>query len=111
MYGRCINHRSKELVVRKGVRTFVVDPFNKVRFKGGVESVTGNLTNDYTSTYLNLIDSFCRKHDVLGTLVAHPVKIRKDITGVAIFRKYKPKGDCMNICLSYFDIYLRETLT
>lgn len=65
--------KGAELVKRKGIKCLVIDPFNKIRLK---ESLKKNI-NDYTSDYLNEIDDFCRRYDVLVILVAHPVKMRK----------------------------------
>lgn len=66
-------NKAKELVVRKGVRCIVLDPFNKVRLK----SAPRNDINIYTEEYLNKIDEFCKKWDVLIILVAHPKKMNK----------------------------------
>ena len=33
---------------------------------------------DYTNLYLNKVDSFCKKHDVICILVAHPTKPQSD---------------------------------
>lgn len=63
-----------ELVKRKGVRIFVLDPFNKIRFK---EYLNKNI-NDYTSAYMNEIDMFCKKHQCHIFLVAHPIKMQKE---------------------------------
>jgi twinkle protein len=60
----------KELIFRKGIKCFVLDPFNKIRYKKGDE----RFITEYTNDYLSIIDNFCRKHDVLGIVVAHPVK-------------------------------------
>ena len=62
-----------ELVKRKGIKVFVIDPFNKVRLKGA----SGNI-NEYTNEYLNLIDIFCKKYKCLVYLVMHPVKMAKE---------------------------------
>lgn len=63
----------KELIFRKGIKVFVLDPFNKIKLKSSDEN---NITK-YTNDYLAMIDTFCRKHDVLGIVVAHPVKIKE----------------------------------
>ncbi len=63
----------KELVKRKGVRFFVLDPFNKIPLK---ES-KGKNTNDYTSDYLNEIDIFCKQTQSHVFLVMHPNKMQK----------------------------------
>lgn len=66
-----------ELVKRKGIKYFVIDPYNKIKLK---ESSNRDI-NTYTSDYLLTIDTFCRKYDVLGLIVAHPVKMGK-INGI-----------------------------
>lgn len=63
----------EELVHRKGVRVFVIDPFNKAKLK---ESASKNI-NDYTADYLMEIDTFCRKTNSIVYLVAHPTKMKK----------------------------------
>lgn len=65
--------KMEELVKRKGIRVIVLDPFNKVKLK---ESTNKNI-NEYTNDYLNEIDMFCKKHQVIGFLVAHPNKMKK----------------------------------
>jgi twinkle protein len=62
-----------ELVKRKGIKVFVIDPFNKVKLKGA----SGNI-NEYTNEYLNLIDVFCKKYSCFVYLVMHPVKMSKE---------------------------------
>jgi twinkle protein len=62
-----------ELVKRKGIKVFVIDPFNKVKLKGA----SGNI-NEYTNEYLNLIDIFCKKYKCFVYLVMHPVKMSKE---------------------------------
>lgn len=66
--------KGEELVKRMGIRCLVIDPFNKVRDK---ENVNMSI-NDYTNSYLNKIDTFCKKNDVLVILVAHPTKPQSD---------------------------------
>lgn len=66
--------KGEELVKRMGIRCLVIDPFNKVRDK---ENLNLSIT-DYTNMYLNKIDSFCKKNDVLVILVAHPTKPQND---------------------------------
>ncbi len=60
-----------ELVKRHGVRIFVIDPFNKVKLKGGSSETT-----KYTEEYNLLIDEFVKKYNVHLFLVAHPVKLQ-----------------------------------
>ena len=69
--------KTRELVVRKGIKCLVIDPYNKVRLK---ESL-GKGWNDYTNDYLNELDTFARANDILIILVAHPNKMGKDGAG------------------------------
>lgn len=66
--------KGQELVRRLGIRCLVIDPYNKVRDKENLKLGI----NDYTNAYLNKIDTFCKKNDVLVILVAHPTKPEKD---------------------------------
>jgi len=91
--------KGEELVKRKGIRCLVIDPYNKVRYKDGK-----NLgINDYTNEYLNKVDNFCKKHDVLVIVVAHPTKPEKidgklqpptfyDVKGGGEFYDMSPHG-------------------
>lgn len=63
----------KELVRRRGVRVFVIDPYNKIRLKG----FSSNQVNEYTLEYLNKIDRFCKEFQAIIYLVVHPVKMQK----------------------------------
>jgi len=63
----------RELVYRKGIKYFVLDPYNKIKLK---ESASKDVVS-YTNDYLNEIDIFCKKYDLLGIIVAHPVKPEK----------------------------------
>lgn len=66
--------KGEELVKRMGIRCLVIDPYNKVK-----DSKNINLSiNDYTNLYLNKIDNFCKKNDVLVLLIAHPTKPQND---------------------------------
>ncbi len=63
----------EELVKRKGIRVAVLDPFNKIRLKG---SLNKNVT-EYTNDYLNALDHFARRLNILLIVVAHPTKMEK----------------------------------
>ena len=69
--------KGRELVIRKGIKALVIDPYNKVRLK---ESIGKNWT-DYTNDYLNELDVFARANDVLPVLIAHPNKMPKNAAG------------------------------
>lgn len=69
--------KAAELVKRKGIKCLVIDPFNKVR---DVDSKTEDV-NKYTMDYLQKIEVFAKKYDVLVFIVAHPTKMYKDKDG------------------------------
>ena len=69
--------KGSELVKRKGIRCLVIDPYNKVRLEKG----NGMSITDYTMEYLTKIDEWCKKHDCLVILAAHPRKMQKKETG------------------------------
>jgi len=72
-----ILRKGAELVKRKGIKCLVIDPFNKVR---DVDSKTDDV-NKYTMEYLQKIEIFAKKYDVLVFIVAHPTKMYKDANG------------------------------
>lgn len=85
--------KAEELVVRKGIKVLVIDPFNKVRLKSEIPSITGNKINDYTNQYLFKIEEFARKFDIIPILIAHPNKMPKEVNGKrAIPDMYDVKG-------------------
>ena len=59
----------RELVKRKGIRIFAIDPFNKVKLKKGISNI-----NDFTSEYHLLLDEFVKETKSHLFLVAHPTK-------------------------------------
>ncbi len=69
--------KGAELVKRKGIKCLVIDPFNKVR------DINANSddVNRYTMDYLQKIEVFAKKYDVLVIVVAHPTKMYKDKDG------------------------------
>ena len=69
--------KGAELVKRKGINVFVIDPFNKVNMKGkSAMSIV-----DYTQEYLSKIEVFSRKYNVFTIVVAHPTKQYKNPNG------------------------------
>ena len=69
--------KGAELVKRKGIKCLVIDPFNKIR---DVDAVSDDV-NRYTMDYLQKIEMFCKKYDVLVFIVAHPTKMYKGADG------------------------------
>jgi twinkle protein len=93
----------KELVKRKGVKVFVIDPYNKVRLKTKSKD-----TNEYTREYLNEIDIFCKENNCIVILVPHPVKMAKE-DGTDTFKiptAYDIKGGGEFFDMSYHMIAL-----
>lgn len=66
-----------ELVKRKGVRIFILDPFNKIKLR----SVDRSKINEYTEEYHIMIDEFVKKYDCHVFLVLHPNKLQMKKVG------------------------------
>lgn len=64
----------RELVLRKGVKMAVIDPWNYLEHK----QPANQTETQYISEALSLIKEFCVRHDVHLFLVAHPRKLMKD---------------------------------
>ena len=69
--------KGAELVKRKGIKCLVIDPFNKVRDV----NASSDDVNRYTLEYLQKIEVFAKKFDVLVIVVAHPTKMYKGQDG------------------------------
>ena len=69
--------KGAELVKRKGIKCLVIDPFNKVRDT----NAQSDDVNRYTMDYLQKIEIFAKKYDVLVFIVAHPTKMYKGQDG------------------------------
>ena len=69
--------KGAELVKRKGIKCLVLDPFNKIRDT----NANSDDVNRYTMDYLQKIETFCKKYDVLTFIVAHPTKMYKGQDG------------------------------
>lgn len=66
--------KAKYLVRRRGIRIFVLDPFNRIEH----EQAGGETETLYISRLLNRMTAFAQQHDILFILMAHPTKVRKD---------------------------------
>tara|TARA_R110000787_G_scaffold263380_1_gene369157 strand:- start:561 stop:2414 length:1854 start_codon:yes stop_codon:yes gene_type:complete len=94
-----------ELVKRKGVRIFILDPFNKIKLK----KIDRSKINEYTEEYHIMIDEFCKKYDCHIFLVLHPNKIQmkrldKDNFSEKTFKMptaYDAKGGGEHFDMSY----------
>ncbi len=94
-----------ELVKRKGVRIFILDPFNKIKLK----KIDRSKVNEYTEEYHIMLDEFCKKYDCHIFLVLHPNKISmkrldKDTFSEKTFKMptaYDAKGGGEHFDMSY----------
>jgi len=68
-----ILQKTKELVLRKGVKALLLDPWNYVEHK----SQKGQTETQYVSECLTKIKAFALTHQVHIFLVAHPLKMPK----------------------------------
>jgi twinkle protein len=89
----------KELYKRKGVKIFILDPFNRVRLKGANRSDV----NEYTELYHAELDKFVKETDSHLFLALHPVKIKPKEDGKTfpIPSAYESKGGGEHFDMSY----------
>lgn len=69
--------KATELVVRKGIKGLIIDPWNYIEHK----RTFGQSETDYVSECLTKIKSFALKLGVHVFLVAHPTKLKKEANG------------------------------
>lgn len=65
--------KAKELVMRKGIKGLLIDPWNYIEHKRAV----GQTETDYVSECLTKIKAFCIQNMVHIFLIAHPTKMPK----------------------------------
>jgi len=72
--------KCKELVKRKGINGFVIDPWNFIEhpYKGKSET-------DYTSEALSKLTKFVQAYDVHLWLIAHPTKARQNPNKLTLY--------------------------
>jgi twinkle protein len=89
----------KELSRRKGCRIFVIDPFNKVKLKNNITSIT-----DFTNEYHTQLDAFVKETNSHLFLVAHPNKTEDAEGSESTFKMpnaYHIKGGGEHFDMSY----------
>ena len=69
-----ILEKAEALVRRKGIRVFILDPYNCLEH----QIPHGQSETQYISEFLEKLRSFARRRQVLVVLAAHPVKMKKD---------------------------------
>jgi len=65
----------RNLVLRHGIKSFIIDPWNTIQ-----HSFDGLLETQYIEKALNKLTTFKQVNDLAVFLIAHPTKIRKDQT-------------------------------
>lgn len=88
-----------ELSRRKGCRIFIIDPFNKVKLKQGITSIT-----DFTNEYHTQLDAFVKETNSHLYLVAHPNKTEQAEGSDSSFKMpnaYNIKGGGEHFDMSY----------
>ena len=71
-----ILERAKFLVRRRGIKSLVIDPYNRLENEQGGRSET-----QYISQLLDKLTNFAQQNDVLVILMAHPTKMQRDSSG------------------------------
>ena len=69
-----ILERAEALVRRKGIRVFILDPYNCLEH----QIPQGQSETQYISEFLEKLRSFAHRRQVLVILAAHPIKMKKD---------------------------------
>ena len=68
-----ILEKAKELVLRKGIKGLLIDPWNYIEHK----AMAGQTETQYVSDCLTRIKAFAATHGIHVILVAHPTKLGK----------------------------------
>ena len=69
-----ILEKAEALVRRKGIRVFILDPYNCIEH----QIPHGQSETQYINEFLEKLRNFARRKQVLVILAAHPVKMKKD---------------------------------
>jgi twinkle protein len=66
---------AKNLIKSKGIKIFVIDPYNRLDHK------YTDTETQYISRFLDKLTSFARYNKILLFLIAHPTKMKKNMSG------------------------------
>lgn len=69
-----ILEKARQLVVRKGIKGLLIDPWNYIEHK----IPKGYSETQYISEALTEVKGFCMKHGIHAIIIAHPTKLQKD---------------------------------
>ena len=72
----CILEKARQLVRRRGMRIFVIDPLNRI----DQQLEPGQTELQYITSLLNKLSRFAQQHKCLIILVAHPRKVNRNTT-------------------------------
>ena len=70
--------KAKASCLRYGVRGFIFDPYNEIN----ADRSGGKREDEHIRDLISKCKSFCRQHDVVIWMVAHPAKMARDNDGV-----------------------------
>ncbi|MBP1613408.1 MAG: family ATPase [Bacteroidetes bacterium] len=70
-----ILQKARELVLRRGIRLLVIDPFNRLEH----QIPQGMSETQYISSFLDQLTNFALRYQCLVILVAHPRKMNRDL--------------------------------
>ena len=82
-----ILEKAKYLVVKRGIKILVIDPYNRLESQQGSKSET-----QYISEVLDKLTNFAQQNDVLVILMAHPRKILKETSTDGVPTLYDING-------------------
>jgi len=112
-----ILEKAKELVLRKGIKGLLIDPWNYIEHK----FAKGHNETQYISDCLTLLKSFASIHNIHIILVAHPSKMAKingkyevptlySVSGSAHFFNKTDNGICVhrNFDNNTVDVYVQK---
>jgi len=112
-----ILEKTKELILRKGIKGLLIDPWNYIEHK----SEKGQTETQYISECLTKIKAFCLTHNVHIFLVAHPAKMAKvsgkyevptlyNVSGSAHFFNKADNGICVHrdFGSTKVDVYIQK---
>ena len=112
-----ILEKTKELILRKGIKGLLIDPWNYIEHK----SEKGQTETQYISECLTKIKAFCLTHNVHIFLIAHPSKMPKvagkyevptlyNVSGSAHFFNKADNGICVHrdFGSTKVDIYIQK---
>ena len=69
-----ILEKASWLVKKKGIKTLVIDPYNKLEHN----MQNGQSETQYISTFLDRLIMFAKQKGIMIVLVAHPIKMKKE---------------------------------